>query len=579
MVFGSQQGGGIAVVGGGGYTRGANSSVAARTAADNAIFYLNRDTWLDGEKVNPTTTGFNGAWQLLDFVKGEGDAISALGMNTGVGDANLPCGGQNYAEVIFFPDELTEFERVSVERYLARKWGLDYPAAGVRLGVAAGATVTVDCAADLAELHGAGEVRVTDVAGGRLPDACFSGKLKLTGGTWALSGAAIPEDVSAIAATHRIGWFDPSDISSSVRSEKTVRSMSVWGLLDRDDPENGVYLHGTYNGAMGTDRRPWLNARSAPWLDAGSLYWLDFRTCYGADGDTSGKVMRFKRDHSRIKSEDYSSVTLDVRAAFIVTDSSRGGGMPLSDTSGFTNLIKHRTPAHDLSATVWNKESSPRVRQGKLRFDGEPRKASSATYSGRPEVMSFVSSADYDPLPVSFVGDLKTVPGDECLGEMIFFDVEPSEDESADIEAYLMGKWLGKARAGYVRYADAEVDGTANLSAATLQSLPKFAATFSGSVTMTGSELSAVLDSQNPQAVLSAPGAQVILPNSGTLNVSLSSRPKAGSYPLIVAAEILGGDNLTLSGTASELSGVRLAKSAESLSLVVSPQGSLLLLR
>ena len=73
-------------------------------------------------KVDPTANNLlNGGWQVITLdIKG--NAVKGLGFESADGSGN--CGGQNYAEVIFVSDELTDAQRQNVEIYLAEKWGL-----------------------------------------------------------------------------------------------------------------------------------------------------------------------------------------------------------------------------------------------------------------------------------------------------------------------------------------------------------------------------------------------------------------------------------------------------------------------
>ena len=543
MVFGSQAGGGIAVLGGGNYTRGKSGCpIEERTAASSPIFYLHRPTWLDGVSIDPTTTGFSGGYQVLSFSRGDGKPVNALGMHTAVDDPSLPCGGQNYAEVLLYTNVLTKAERISVERKLARKWGIvAYAKSKSRLRVGAGAKVTVDDLSAIDALDGEGEVRVTDDGGGTVPDGCFSGCLDFVGGQWLFASEPVPESVGNLATDSRVGWFDPSDEASVVKGSPGERELSVFGVLDRGNPA-GAYLHGIWNGsAQGTDRRPWLSTLPAPWRASGTLGWLDFRARY--EGDTSGKVLRFATDHSKIKTADDAMTPLQMRAVFVALDTSRGGGMPISDSLFSNDLIRRRAPAHDASAKIWATDSTPRVRDGSLRLDGDSRDPKTSGFTGRREVMSVFTSSSYDPLPFRCVGALQNEPNDEpndeLIGEMLVFAAIPDEAVASKIEAYLMAKWCGRARTGFASYGRATLKGEGSVTARSPSALPRLGTTFGGNVSLTDEVIDVAIDPLDAQPALAAP-ALLTLPTNCRFRVSFSSRPRAGRYPLFTAAALAG---------------------------------------
>lgn len=111
---------------------------SADTTAATPIFKDSFETWLDGVSVDPTTTGFNGGWQVVSF-NGNREFVRSLGMSTRYAYA----GGQNYAEILVFPNELASGDRQAVEEYLSLKWGI--AVSGARSGnvtVAKGALVS-----------------------------------------------------------------------------------------------------------------------------------------------------------------------------------------------------------------------------------------------------------------------------------------------------------------------------------------------------------------------------------------------------------------------------------------------------
>ena len=84
------------------------------------------DVWLDGVKVDPTTTKFKSGLQVIS-VAVDGLHFNGLGfwkdLATGTGLNKM--GGQNYGEVLIFTNAVSPRMRLEAEVYLARKWGLD----------------------------------------------------------------------------------------------------------------------------------------------------------------------------------------------------------------------------------------------------------------------------------------------------------------------------------------------------------------------------------------------------------------------------------------------------------------------
>lgn len=218
LVFGSQQGGGRAVLGGYNGNDRWTTSPATNNASCSAWYLrggsdygaanplLESDTkkaaWIDGESVDPATTGLSGGWQVISITN-----TAAYWRSLGEGEFSSSAansGGQNYAEVISFTNAITSAEREAVERYLALKWGLTnaLPVKGP-VSVAAGATVkgavagvTGDGTWELnlpettlsmdgsftGALAGGGVITVADVADMPSLDAAFDGSVNVTGG-------------------------------------------------------------------------------------------------------------------------------------------------------------------------------------------------------------------------------------------------------------------------------------------------------------------------------------------------------------------------------------------------------------
>ena len=164
MVFGSERGGGRGVLGGyNGYTSNGtgvtstnpkcsdhflrngngygveNGIFAAKVEGSSTNLY---ETWVNGTPVVCTNTPMSGSWDVLSFhtdrAGGDGRAFRNIGASSNVDNS----GGQDYAEFLVFTNKLTEAERLSLESYLACKWGLSgKQAAHGTITLGAGASV------------------------------------------------------------------------------------------------------------------------------------------------------------------------------------------------------------------------------------------------------------------------------------------------------------------------------------------------------------------------------------------------------------------------------------------------------
>ena len=203
LVFGSQHGGGRAILGGyegndrwssvtgsvnppcgGNYMRGGTGYEAT-----NMLFVSGsgKSAWIDGESVNPATTPLSGGWQIISVTN-----AASYWRSLGEGDkhaAAAESGGQNYAEVISFTNAITAAERMAVENYLAMKWGLTNAlAAKCSVTVSAGATVK----GAVANVTGAGTWEL-DLPESRVAmDSTFAGTVSGVGGIAVADAADLP---------------------------------------------------------------------------------------------------------------------------------------------------------------------------------------------------------------------------------------------------------------------------------------------------------------------------------------------------------------------------------------------------
>lgn len=148
VVLGSQEGGNC-VFGGASniqFTRTVSTNFAAPILAGDAAQPLrDGETYLNGVKVVPTSTGLSGGYDLLSFAPLMGTVSVGGFANRAWGYT----GGQRLGEVLFFNRALSPDERLSLNGYLMKKWfNVTLPgceeSAITNLSVAAGAQIEFD---------------------------------------------------------------------------------------------------------------------------------------------------------------------------------------------------------------------------------------------------------------------------------------------------------------------------------------------------------------------------------------------------------------------------------------------------
>ena len=579
MMFGSQHGGGASVAGG-----TWNLGRLRETAAD----YRNPATpmlaslhpmWTNGVEVTSTNTGFSGGYQILS-INTQGKLVNTLGWRNSYQNA----GGQNYGEVLIYTNALSDLERMTVEAYLAKKWVLPYVNTCVPSAtVATGAELEIGRAYTVDRLYGGGTVHLTD-GSAFAPGGRFTGTLQLNGGTFDVVDLPAPPGPEVVPAAGRSAWFDPSQTNRVVLGiEYTpTRPLAVAGLLDRE--WDGLYLLGTCGGVgiNDYDRRPWLDERAGPL--GTPLFWLDYQDFY--PNDTKGNTLRMARNPKQIGSGDTSSVVTNVRTGFIVLDSSRGGGVPITYNVGANQVVWRDNP-RSINSPIWSSGTTNIVRDAPTWLDGQPVNGATSGFTGKEELLSFAATDVFQAGYFGFyaLGESPTDQNPERLGEIILFESELDDATRIDIEAYLMCKWLGKARDGYADFSGARVDGTGTVAATTPDRLPTFADTFSGTVALSTDAFDFTIGTNalGQAAVtpsLAIPGTLGVA-DSGTINLHFASRPPAGLYPLITCGSFADAGfaawTLAVSGDAPAGS-LTLTQSADTLSVRIVSSGTLILL-
>ncbi len=589
MVFGSENGGGTSVLGGymskadvevdengkvyntpGVLQRFADEVFMAEDAYnDNSdlykmardwtqpLFHVNRPTWVDGVRVDPTQRNvLNGGYQILAFEiaddEGNGVPVQSLGSCSKVDTSGRDAAGQIYGEVLIFTNALTAVQRQRVEQYLSRKWGIPLKEKGevppgAAVDVLAGGSVTVEGDAPGGVVF-AGASSLT-LGGDYLATGAHLGTVTLTGGLLEIPALAVPPSESEIPTDNLRGWYDPDDatryVTRTIADNERPLAMDalfskfsgttaetydgqvayLWGFLNLD---KGEYSTDSKIG----DRRPW-KAEGARGTGP-SRTWLDY-TVYSNDPvqDGLGNCLRPKNVFKEAQALGGGGrVAQGFKTAFIVTDTSKGGGNPICDRDNPVMSPTVERAGYDYTAAIWPSGAPTAFTNGRTFLDGRQVDGTSRGYTGRPELLTVqTDGTDKQFYAIGYYNG-KGPDGEagecsyEILGEMIFYTTVLDDTTRTDIEAYLMKKWLGKVPAGYVDWRDATITGEGSVLAPSPVYLPKFDAAFSGTVALTNTVLTFNADAAGAvtNALALPAGVTVNLPAQGTVNVTGSKR-------------------------------------------------------
>ncbi|MDA3923665.1 MAG: hypothetical protein PF904_03085 [Kiritimatiellae bacterium] len=584
MVFGSQDGGGAAVIGTNGgdnnFSRGGTTTEEYRDP-DTPVFDNSEiDLRMDGVDVDGTTEGLSGAYQILT-INTDDRSVGALGWDVGYQNA----GGQNYAEMLFYTNILTRVEQVTIENYLAQKWGLPYTSFVIpSVTVADGATFEVGGSCLASNVTGRGSVVISGSASIKF-SGIFAGAVEMDGGDFVIPDLAdIPGD-EAVPTTDLKLWIDPCMTNRAVlgRDLTPTRPLAISGFYDRTTDSR--YLLGTCNTVVegSVDRRPWLSEAIGPLGE--TQYWIDYDNIY--DGETRGNTLRLNTNPDYIGTQNTVAVPTDVQSGFIVLDSSRGGGAPILRDVANSTVITRDNP-QDVDSPIWGSITTDALKSGATYLDGISVDGATQGYSGRNELLSFVATNIFEAAYFGYYGgDSSLTPNRERIGEIILLESDLDETTRIDIEAYLMKKWLGKAHDGYVDVTESTVSGDGTLNAVRPSQLPSFDSGFNGIVNLSGSSFEYTVQNNMVGDYEIVPDSVTIpgtlnVPATGTINVDFDVSPAGGIYPLITFGSIIddGFENWSLVTTGDVPEGiVRLIKTDTGLSLQIIAQGTIILVR
>lgn len=551
MVYGSQDGGGAALIGGLGnnyddmkYDAEMERSQQSRyyyrgtTINDSVLRNTGIPVWLDGASVDPAAAKLSGGYQVLSLGVKPGDpdpSLRSLGMSVTYNHNDGGAGGQRYGEILIFTNELTTVQRKAVELYLAKKWGLT---AGYRaeaspksLTVAEGGVFeAVDSA--LVQPHGAGTLAVgcdLDAVG------VFSGNVTVSSEATLVVPAS--KDVLTEAAVDnipgRIARFDP-DCEDDIEFGESSGMRMVYALFGHGNKAKAgtPYLHGYYRNDD-NDRRP-AYSRGARGFGP-ERGWLDLNAD-PANHTVIGNNLRIKLDHSKAKTDSGDIIKQSVKTAFIVMDSCHGGGLPVIDGGApdDTTAVKARTPYTDFTAPIWGSGTSGILTNGETRINGVAVDGTTTGFTGAPELFSFTTDGSVFNAGVFGYWNAGGNKAYEVLGEIVLFSEVLDSDTRGGVEAYLMKKWLGMLPPGYADWTGATVGGAGTVCASRQKDLPQFA-NFTGTLEFTAPTLAFTLDgaTKSVAEAFDIGGATLKLPAEGEIVFSFAAGlAKPGSYTL-----------------------------------------------
>lgn len=563
MVFGSQNGGGTTMLGGWNcteyskgptystpgklrrfeeqyYTTNKYSSTLQAWARDwsQPIFATSRPTWVNGKPVDPTVTGYNGEYQIISYEiddgEGNGIAVQSLGGDTD----SITSSGQIFGEVLVFTNALTEAQRQRVEEYLSKKWGiaLEVTGEGPSVAMATGSSLVVDGDATASGAFTDGTVMLK--AGSRLT----------------VPALKLPWREADIPTNNLSGWYDPDDASRCLKRTiaNDTRPLAIDSLFSKfsgttagtyvqDAPFLSGFLKFSDYDEANADRRPW---RAEGTRGVGpSRRWLDYTVM--PENDDHGNCLRFKTTFSEWYGLNKTGrVNTPWQTAFMVTDTSAGGGNALCTQYALTP--KGIRKGWIASEPIWANNTEVAITGGKTYLDGSQINGTTQGYTGRPELLTVQATNNVNLHAIGFYnGASATSSGEtshEILGEMIFYNDEVGDDVRAEIEAYLMSKWLGKLPKGYVDWRGTTVSGSGTVTTATPMHLPKLADDFAGTVELTGDNYSFGVDGSRvvTNALVFGAGTTLALPEEGTVSVAFAGTP--ASCVLMTAGSFSGVD-------------------------------------
>lgn len=582
VVFGGQNGGGGALLGtqNGELARKALSSSATGNLSALNITTNAYSAYQDGDAIDTSGTKFKPGWQIISIDLGE-EGLDIDGIGFGSNGSNATPSGRgysNYAEVMLFAEKPTETERMMIEEYLSEKWQVEVSHAD---------TIATQ------KITGQGNLSLSQST---LFQGVFDGTVDLNGRRLALADGRAPMTAAEMPTQNRTLWIDPTVAGSVLMSQDSEKPLEIKAILQRNNAggvetsDGKAYLQSAIKADGSLDRRPHVAAGSrggaaATWIDFADIYTIATDNGNGLQV-TSCPVHDPYPDVADDKDgQTYSWNSLGFCTLFVVTDTSRGGGSVVTSWAGGSGGdIRLRGKSPKVTDPIWATDCTALVQNGTNWLDGVER-AIAEGFNGRPEVLTTELAGSTS---VKTFGCYNTGSelNEELLGEIIAFNRPLGDEERSMIEAYLMYKWLGTAKDGYVDFRNMTVTGAGELLVPTAAGMPKLAEGFTGTVIVTNETLTATFAETSFVATdaLDVGAHALTLPTTVTVNLSFASRVK-GDRPYTILVGDLKSDTAFVVGTVTG-GGSRAAEGAfaydaeaKAVTYTVPKVGSFILLR
>ena len=554
LVFGSQQGGGTGLLAGNGVSTLVRENSLGAALAPAANIHI----WVDGTSVSPTQANvLNGGWQVITLELGRSIQIAGLG----AGKMGSDHGGQNYAEIIFVNQELTEKQRQTIEIALAEKWGLSGQYAYPEWATEAVSTI----------YGSSGTVRLETNA--RLSGA-FAGTIDLNGKSLEIVGDNLPPDASAVSTSHMVGWYDSDEngmtkegtgtfpakqvsdgASVNLPKDPATRLNILWNRL------NDSYNIGDYALYGQLARAPYLNDTAR---GIGPVRkWMDFANLTSPSTEyasvENGNVLRFSEiNNATTGATAGNTCQQSMRTIMMVQDSVRGGGQPFADGANVNKpvLYASRTGSNAApGAPIYPSGTHTILTEGRTYLDGNEVDGTEMSFAGRPEVLTVIPTNTFNVVAIGQLGNSQgksVADGNttaEIIGEIMMWDCALDDASRQIAEAYLSWKWLGTTTAGYSALTNATVTGAGAVTVANATLLPKFSDGCTADVTLSDGNMAFVLERDVLTGARELGSATLHLPASCVITIACTARPVAGNYALLTCGGITDGTTFSLSAS------------------------------
>jgi len=540
--------------------------------------------------VNASSATFDEGWQILGL-NVSGHKFDGVGFGS-----NLTCGGQKVAEMLVFQTMPSEDDKARIEAYLSEKWGIAVSSSPSTSRPTLAPTINGSAVVN------AGSCDLD------LSKGAFFGTVKLANGALTLAdgGASVPT-IDDLPQTDKIlAWFDPSKTESLAMTEIPAATVAahpgaeqtneVAWVWDRRGTRTNEYQLAAATGRgylVGADRRGYLLQRQH--VMGAMMPWIDELNHYAEVNSAASPTPRQWGNSYRIYKYDAngklntSDTSIPFATAFLVQDSTLGGGSPFLDA--YTPSAAYNRATSSPTAKLWGSGVADALKNGSVYVNGTQvaNPLTSAEFTGGPEVLSVKTQTD-TTFPVKAIGYYSDSEGGNTraasYGEMLFYSVELTEAERKTVEAYLAWKWNSVCLHGTMAYAGRTLDGATAYAVTDLAKLPSFAPTYTGTMTLnlTDPSLDFTVDAEGQ--VLSGgfniPGT-VVLPAEVTVNVASASRIRSNTSAKLLSWGALGSATTftlnSLTGADPATRDITLRTAADGLYLDVKGKGILFLVK